>query len=109
MHYAAAGGQEGVSEAIIKFLVRKGADLKRLAKNKFPVLALAINAGNIAVVRYLVDRYPELMPSESSGEGKRLVKLADDLYDGTILKILEAHYQSQNTADNTCRNCCNAT
>jgi Ankyrin repeats (3 copies)/Ankyrin repeat len=109
LHYAAAGGQEEVSEEIIKFLVKKGADLKKLVKNKFSVLDLAINAGNIAVVRYLVGNHPELMPSESSGEGKRLIKLADGLCDDTILKILEEHYQSQNTTDNTCKACCNVT
>ena len=109
LHYAAAGGQEEVSKKVVKFLVEKGADPNKLVNNKFSVLALAINAGNIAVVQYLITSPATLIPTADSKEGKHLIKLAESLYEDTILKLLKEYYQPQNIAHNTCKTCCNVT
>ncbi len=85
LHYAAAGCDEP-SVAIIGFLTQSSETDLICSKvgEKFSVLALALHAANIRLVNYLVDNYPDIIPTAGSEEGQRLLKYANALHDEAV-------------------------
>jgi len=57
VHYAAAGRNGEINRDVIEYLVEKGANFLRLAKNGSSPLSAAVFAGNMSVIEYWVDTY----------------------------------------------------
>lgn len=82
LHYAASGTEGKANTAVVQYLIEKGADPVTLTSG-FDLLYLAIGANNDDLVRYIVQKYPNmastkyeayLSPSEfARATGKRII------------------------------------
>ena len=76
LHYAAAGRRGEMNRDVIEYLVDKGADLLRPAKNGFSPLSAAVFAGNIPVVEYWEDKYSNSQAPEVDTLTEKALKIA---------------------------------
>jgi Ankyrin repeats (3 copies) len=76
LQYAAAGRRGERNRDVIEYLVEKGADLLRPAKNGFSPLSAAVCAGNIPVVEYWEDKYSNNQAPEVDTLTEKALKIA---------------------------------